>query len=323
MKRASRLWLAALAWLAACSAWAGASAPAQDGPPAAVLIPSPDDPADRLPDPASVSHPVLSEEQARFRTRALVFGAAAGMFAYGASVWWNDGASGHFRTINEGWFGQDTYAGGADKLGHAFSAYAGTRLLTKGFQWAGNDADLSLRLATATSLGVMLGMEVLDGFSKRYRFSKEDATMDILGAGLGYLMEKNRDLDRLLDFRLLYWPSSDARRQNEVDPVGDYSGQTYLMVVKASGMPALRRQTPLRYLELAVGYGSRGFEPNDGAPFPDRSRNLYVGLSLNLSEILGDTAFRGNRGSTAQKVTDTALEYIQVPGTAALVKHRL
>lgn len=95
------------------------------------------------------------------------------------------------------------------------------------------------------------------------------------------------------------------------------------MVAKASGIPALRSRTPLRYLELAVGYGSRGYEPNDGSPFRDRSRRVYGGMSLNLSEILGDTVFRNTRGGRAQRVTDTVLEYIQVPGTAALADHRL
>lgn len=312
-----------LAWLAVCPAWAGADAPPSDGPPPMVLTSPPQDGGDALPDMTSVRHPALSAEQVHFRTRALMFGGVAGAGVYGATMWWRDGASGRFRVINEGWFGQDTYTGGADKLGHAFSAYAGTRLLTKGFKWAGNDPDSSLYLGAATTLGILLGVEVLDGFSKRYRFSKEDAVMNVLGTGLGYLMEKDRDLDRLLDFRLLYWPSSDARRLHQVDPIADHSGQTYLIVAKASGIPALRRQTSLRYLELAVGYGTRGFEPNDSGPFPDRSRNVYVGLSLNLSEILGDSVFHGTPGSRAQKVTDTVLEYIQVPGSAALAGHRL
>lgn len=268
--------------------------------------------------------PAISEEDRRFRTRALIWGGAGAVVAYGVANWWKNGFSGRFRTVDEGWFGQDTYAGGADKMGHAYATYAGTRLLASAFEWAGNDRDQALGLSAATVFGTLLAVESLDGFSKRYKFSKEDLVMNAVGTGLGLLFEKNRRLDDLLDFRLHYWPSGDARRLNQVGPIGDFSGQTYLLVAKATGMPQLRNHEVLRYFELAVGYGSRGFEPNEGAPYPDRSRHLYFGVSLNVSEILKATAFRGaSTRSRSQQVTDTVLEYIQIPGTAALADRRL
>lgn len=266
----------------------------------------------------------LSEEDKRFRTKALIWGGAGTVLAYGATVWWKDGSSGRFRTTNEGWFGQDTYAGGADKLGHAYSTYAGTRLLASAFEWAGNNRDDAVALSAATVFGTLLAVETLDGFSERYKFSKEDLVMNAVGTGLGVLFEKNKHLDDLFDFRLHYWPSGDAKRLNEVGPIGDHSGQTYLLVAKATGMPQLKHHDVLRYFELAVGYGSRGYEPNDGTPAPDRSRHLYFGISLNISEILRNTVFRGATEKTrGQRVTDTVLEYVQVPGTALLADHRL
>ncbi len=266
----------------------------------------------------------LTEEDRRFRTRALVFGGAGAVAAYGAAVWWKDGFSGRFRSTNEGWFGQDTYTGGADKIGHTYATYAGTRLLARAFEWAGNDRDTSLGLSALTVFGTLLAVETLDGFSERYRFSKEDLIMNAVGTGLALVFEKNRRIDDLLDFRLHYWPSSEARRLNEIDPIGDHSGQTFLLVAKATGMPQLKNREILRYFELAAGYGTRGYEPNEGAPYPDRSRHLYFGISLNISEILKDTAFRGATSrSRSQEIADTVLEYVQIPGTAALADHRL
>lgn len=266
----------------------------------------------------------LSEEDKRFRTQALIWGGAGTVLAYGATIWWKEGSSGHFRTVNEGWFGQDTYTGGADKLGHAYSSYAGTRLLARAFEWAGNDRDDAIVLSAATVFGTLLAVETLDGFSERYKFSKEDLIMNAVGTGLGLLFEKNKPLDDLLDFRLHYWPSGDAKRLNQVGPIGDYSGQTYLLVAKATGIPQLRSHDVLRYFELAAGYGSRGFEPNDGAPAPNRSRHVYFGISLNISEILRNTAFRDSAEKTrSQRVTETVLEYVQVPGTAVLADRRL
>ncbi|MBZ0097129.1 MAG: YfiM family protein [Sulfuricella sp.] len=266
----------------------------------------------------------LSEEDKRFRTQALIWGGAGAVVAYGAANWWKDGFSGHFRTTNEGWFGQDTYTGGADKMGHAYAPYVGTRLLARAFEWAGHDRDSSLYLSAATVFGTLLAVETLDGFSNRYKFSKEDLIMNAVGTGLGLLFEKNKRLDDLFDFRLHYWPSGDAKRLNQVGPIGDHSGQTYLLVAKATGIPQLRNHDVLRYFELAAGYGTRGYEPNEGAPAPDRSRHVYFGISLNISEILSNTVFRDSaEKSRSQRVTETVLEYVQVPGTAVLADHRL
>lgn len=275
--------------------------------------------------PATQSLPELAggepdEARKRFRSRLLVGGAAAGVLLYGSAHWWKDDMNSHFSTVNEGWFGQDTYTGGADKFGHMYSTYVGTRLLTRAFEWAGHGGDDAAWLAAATAWGTMLAMEVGDGFSSRYRFSKEDVVMNTVGAGLGLLLERNPELDAVLDFRLMYKPSDDARRLNQVDPVDDHTGQTYLFVAKAAGIPALRRIEPLRYFELALGYGSRGYEPNAGG---EHSRNIYYGISLNVAELLNASVFRNSRGSHVQKITNGILEVFQIPGTAALDSHRL
>jgi hypothetical protein len=267
---------------------------------------------------------VLSDEDKGLRTQALIWGGAGAVVAYGATNWWKDGFSGRFRTVDEGWFGQDTYTGGADKLGHAYSSYAGTRLLARAFEWAGNDRDSAIVLSAATVFGTLLAVETLDGFSERYKFSKEDLIMNAVGTGLGLLFEKDKRIDDLFDFRLHYWPSGDAKRLNQVGPIGDHSGQTYLLVAKATGIPELKKHDVLRHFELAVGYGSRGYEPNDGAPAPDRSRHVYFGISLNISEILRSTVFRDTpEKNRSQQVIETVLEYVQVPGTAAMADHRL
>jgi len=259
----------------------------------------------------------LLREDLRFRNAALIGAGVVLVGTYGLNKWWNDGFTGDFRTENEGWFGQNTRSGGADKLGHTYFTYAGIRLLTRGFEAIGNDPRQSLRLGMWSALGVMTAIEVADGYSRKYRFSAQDAIMNVAGAGLGYLLERYPDVDRLVDLRLLYKPSPGSR----FDPAGDYSGQTYLFVLKANGVSALQNHEPLRYFELALGYGSRGYENPPGS---ERSRNLYIGVSLNLAEVLGRTVFRGDRErSTAQRGTDFFLEFIQLPGTAVLSRHPL
>ena len=257
-----------------------------------------------------------------WRTGAVVTGAAVGLAVYGSRRWWRDGLSGNFQTVREGWFGADTELGGADKLGHAFSNYVGTRALAWAFREMGHDRDRALRLGLITTVGAFTAIELIDGYTKRWRFSHEDFLMNIAGAGLAYLTETHPELDALIDFRLLYRPSKEYGTRSSFDPTSDHSGQTYLLVLKGSGMPALRDRTPWRYLELAIGYRARAFEgvPWDQVATP--SRHLYVGISLNVSELLDAAVFRGSSGRVA-RATRGILEFVQVPGTAAFIDRRL
>jgi hypothetical protein len=260
--------------------------------------------------------------QVRNRNWAIIGGGAAGVIAYGFANWWDDGFTGRFRTVDEGWFGQNTNDGGADKLGHAFANYTGTRLLTWGLQAAGNSPDAALTLAAWSTFLTFTAVEVVDAFTDKWRFSAQDALMNAVGTGAAVLMEKNPGLDRVIDLRLMYKPS-DEPRSNYFDPFGDYSGQTYLLVAKASGVGRLREHPLLRYVEVAVGYGTRGYglPPEDPG---ERSRYLYAGISLNLSELLDRAVFRGaTERSRTERAVDGFLEFLQIPGTAALAKHRL
>ena len=85
--------------------------------------------------------------------------------------------------------------------------------------------------------------------------------------------------------------------------------------MKADGVPRLREIPVVRYLELEVGYNTRGYEPNDST---DPQRRIYYGIGINLSRLLSDTVFRGDlKGGKIQRGTDTVLEYLEVPWTAA------
>jgi len=253
----------------------------------------------------------------RWKNAAVIGGIAATVGIYGATNWWEDGFSGSFHIENEGWFGQNTYEGGADKAGHAYFTYTTARLLTRAFEAVGNDPGRALRLGTWTSLGVMAGVEVIDGFSKKFSFSIEDVVMNTAGAAFAVLSEVVPSVDALLDFRLLYQRPDDAQQAGATNPASDYSGQTFLLVLKADGIPRVREVPVLRYLEFEVGYNARGYEANDGT-LNDPERRICFGVGINLSRLLSDTVFRGDlKGGKIQRGTDTVLEYLEVPWTAA------
>ena len=301
-------------------------------------------PAGESPPAGEATSAGISDADRRLRTQALLGGYAAGVALYGYFSWWGkdvqrnvvnaDGTvtvetlpnrTSEFHWSDEGWFGTDSVAGGADKLGHAFAFYASTRLLTTALgEWAGQPRADAIRLAAVTSAAVSLAIEVFDGYTLEYGFSWQDMAMNLLGVGAGMLLENYPRLDELIDLRLQYWPSDDAKEYGQTNPFNDYSGQTYLLVFKASGVPELQRNPWLRYVELQFGYGSRGYAPHPGPYAPEqpvKERNLYVGIGLNLTEVLRRTVFK--EPSTARRVTEGFLEYLQVPGTNLLYEYPL
>jgi hypothetical protein len=287
------------ACMIACSLLAAATVCAQDSgqtnmrettgplPPAPVLAPDP---------PANL----------RLRNTAIITAGALAVAAYGKANWYQDGFGGGFKTVDEGFFGENTPYGGADKLGHMFANYANVRVFTPLFQLAGNTRGDAIWLSALSTAAIFTAVEVADGFSRKWRFSAQDEAMNLAGAALGVIMETHPQLDEKFDFRLSYRKSANSSWQ----PFSDYSGQRYLLVAKADGFESLRNRPVLRYLELSLGYQARGFDEL-GA---ERRRDVYVGLSLNLSRLLADGVYQGRLSTTpVQRTAELVFELWQFP----------
>jgi hypothetical protein len=251
--------------------------------------------------------PTAWTQDLRLRNAAIIGGGALAAALYGKSQWWQDGFGGGFKIVNEGFFGTDTPHGGADKLGHMFSTYANVRLFTPLFEMAGNSRGNSIWLAALGTAGVFTAVEVADGFSRQFQFSAHDEVMNLAGVALAVITETHPQLDEKFDFRLAYRKSAQS---NSFSPLSDYSGQRYLLVAKADGFESLRRHPVLRYLEVSVGYQARGFEE----PGLERRRDLYLGLSLNLSRLMADGFYQGRMHTTpVQRTAELAFELWQFP----------
>lgn len=261
-----------------------------------------------VPSVASADMATNPGDEPNLRLRnGLIIGTGATLVAvYGSNNWWRSGFGGGFDTTNEGWFGSGTQFGGADKLGHLYSNYAGVRLLTPLFESAGNSREASVSLAAWSTLGIYTAVEVVDGFSHSWKFSPQDAIANATGALLGVINETHPELDGICDFRVDYRRSP---RAPDFDPFGDYSAQKYLLVLKADGFAKLRESRSLRYFEVALGYGTRGYDTGG-----ERHRDVYVGLSLNLARLLADGAYEGRMHSTAfQRGADRLFDLVQFP----------
>jgi hypothetical protein len=118
--------------------------------------------------------------------------------AWGVANW--DYFSQSPQTTSEGWFGNDTQSGGADKLGHAYTSYVLTHGLSNLYDsWCFSKTDAA-RYGALSSLAIVAYMELGDSFSN-FGASKEDMISNILGVTFGSFTYRNPQLSNILDFR--------------------------------------------------------------------------------------------------------------------------
>ncbi len=234
-----------------------------------------------------------------------------------------------YRWGGDGWMGVTTYAGGADKCGHAWATMALARLGTYILTSVGGYRRLPSSLFSAAMSEVLFtGVEVRDGFF--YEFSFSDLTGDSVGMVLAVLLDNFPRLRELFAYRVEYFPSrSYARKIAGTSPcpfgscsrwniAEDYSGQTYLAALHLGGIQAIRNKIGKvsRFVDVAVEFDSRNYRPT---PDPDIAKpirqNLFLGLSVNAQGIF-DTIFE-NRTSTAAKrartITHGLFEVFNLP----------
>ncbi|HLL21392.1 MAG TPA: DUF2279 domain-containing protein [Kofleriaceae bacterium] len=254
--------------------------------------------------------------------------------------WADPDADGSWKIwTEEGWFGKNGYAGGADKMGHAWATLALARLGTEMLnQWGGYDRLTSAIVGTALSETLFLGVELRDGTS--YAFSKGDFVFNTLGAGLAFAQSVWPSVDDAVDLRVEYFPSKAYRDRfsdkTDFDIAEDYSGQTYHLAFHLGAVGPLRRWrygSWSRFVDLTFGFESRGYKPDPLLkPDPvmcmetgmrcdfDKERNLFVGLSLNAQGLF-DWVLRG-RSEGWRKVTHGTFEVFSIPYTTLRVGER-
>jgi hypothetical protein len=240
---------------------------------------------------------------------------------------WDWGGS-EFQFIEEGWFAKNTRHGGMDKIGHAFSTYAIADLLTDRIRANAANPTGAQITGALVAFGIMGLGETLDGFTGRHRFSREDIAANGVGAAFSILRNSVPGLREKLDFRMMYTPGSYERpgiTPSEFTFIPPYERQRYVMALKGSGFDAFK-STPLRYAELHVGFDARGFEQKErdlGYPI---ERSFYVGVGLNLNEILFGAGalpnFAEYKDTLPAWAVQKTFEYIQVPYTAVYHEDR-
>jgi hypothetical protein len=230
-------------------------------------------------------------------------GAIAGAVAlYGTGFWDYGGKS--FNVAHEGWFGKDTAYGGADKLGHAYATYLTTLGLSTIYENWGFERRQADALGALSAFGAFTLVEVGDAYSKN-GFSYEDIVMDAAGAAFGYARRRSPLLKRFLDFRVEYFPSRTVTEGGRMDLATDYSGYKFLFAFKLEGFERLQPSW-LKYVEIHLGYYTRGYLTADQPYYDGKTRRGYVAVGFNLARL-----FR----KTGQKTLSTIFTFYQAPYT--------
>jgi len=240
-----------------------------------------------------------------------------------SAAWWSrKNASKGFVFLDEGGFGVSTYAGGADKLGHYYTNY----LMNRGFagilEWGGFSRPGSIISSTLLTTAFFTAIEFKDGYHFNYGFSAGDIMANLSGQGTALAMMLVPALDRAVSVKIMYFPSQDFFHALSTDgPLNtpeDYSGQTYLLSYHAASLDLVNRKKSLRwlrYLDVSLGYATRGFKPIPSPPEPVRAL-MSIGFSFNFQSLFDDLLLSpGKEPSAGVQVVHFINEVYQPPYT--------
>lgn len=233
-----------------------------------------------------------------------------------------------FRAGGDGLFSPNTYAGGADKMGHAWATLGlgrwGVEMLS---QWGGYDRQTSALVGMGLSELLFLGVEIKDGFA--YQFSYGDFVFNTAGAVLGYVQSVWPAFDRAIDFRVQYFPSraylDRAEANGDIDWAEDYSGQTYMLTYHLGELPGLdrlseRNRFPFKFFDVWFGFQTRGYKPDplgkiteQNPDFP-KEQSWMIGGGINLQGVF-DYVWRSGNHELVRKIFHAGTEMFAVPGT--------
>lgn len=258
--------------------------------------------------PALVLAPSARDERTtdhKLASGIAVAGIYAGFSAWAYIAWYRNHPEKEMHDFGrDGWFGVNTYAGGADKLGHAWATMVLARAGTAALRAGGWDRTKSALLSAVLSEGLFFAVEVKDYYY--YEFSPGDFTFNTLGALTAIAFDLSPRLDELFDYRVEYQMSEQYKFNlfNSDSPCAkrvpgqpscsrwniaeDYSGERYLLAMHLGGIHSLRDVAYwTKFVDVSVGFQSRNYKPPPTLePFAAKRQTLFVGLSLNLQGLV-------------------------------------
>jgi hypothetical protein len=186
-----------------------------------------------------------------------------------------------------------------DKMGHATTAYTIGAVQYDLMRWCGVHNDASIAIGSLTAIGYMSIIEVLDGFSSKWGFSKGDMLANLIGTALFAGQQKGWGAQRI-SLRFSYHAS--IFPQYYPQELGtswisrilkDYNGQTYWLSFNMAGFLPGSSGFP-SWLNLNLGYGAEGMigarsnpASLNGKAIPEykRFRQFYLAPDIDLNRV--------------------------------------
>ncbi|MDQ2719996.1 MAG: YfiM family protein [Bacteroidota bacterium] len=179
-----------------------------------------------------------------------------------------------------------------DKVGHATSAYSIAAIQYNLMRWSGVRQNSSIWIAGATALAYMSMIEISDGFSAEWGFSKGDMLANIAGTAI-FAAQQSVWKEQKIQMRFSFHHSIYAQyHPNELGSnlpqrmLKDYNGQSYWLAFNVSSF--LGKTNFPKWIDADFGYGAEGMtgavtNPTvvDGKPIPsfERQRKLFFGVT--------------------------------------------
>jgi hypothetical protein len=218
--------------------------------------------------------------------------ALGGTVAYGVSLaglshlWYSNSKSQPFQFFNDNAEWKQV-----DKLGHFFSSFHFSYGTSKALQWSNVDKKKSDLVGALVGFGVLLPVEILDGFSNAYGASAGDLAAN--AAGSAFFLVQSRVWDEIrIHPKFSFQRTRYAELRSELlggdltsEILKDYNGQTFWLsfdIDKFIRFP--------KWLNIAAGYGAEGMvhardQQNVEAGYANPYRQYYLSIDFDLTSI--------------------------------------
>lgn len=191
----------------------------------------------------------------------------------------------HFFNDNDEWLQMD-------KMGHAATAYNISAIQYNLMRWSGVNRGTSEWIGGATGLAYLMLIEIMDGFSAQWGFSKGDMAADIFGSAF-FTAQQALWKEQKIQMRFSFHESIFAKyNPGELGAnfpqrlIKDYNAQSYWFSFNIHSFLNKGNNFP-RWINADFGYGADGMtgavtNPKEvnGNPIPtfDRNRKFFFGM---------------------------------------------
>lgn len=186
-----------------------------------------------------------------------------------------------------------------DKAGHATTSYNLSAVQFNMMSYAGIKNNQATWIGGLTALGFQTIIEIFDGFSQKWGFSKTDMLANIIGTSLFMTQQfayKEQRIQMKFSFhRSIYAKYNPAELGSNKWQrwLKDYNGQTYWISINPASFTKSNTEFP-RWLNAEIGYGADGMTGGSKNPSEingkkissfNRQRKYFFSLGANLKNI--------------------------------------